>query len=64
MVTSTRTRTPDDTVTVLEAVGHHIVPLLTLEYKLAFGEGGDPSTQAAFSVREFLVSDQPSSPLP
>ena len=37
VVTSTRTRTPNDTVTVLKAVGHHIVPLLTLEYKLAFG---------------------------
>jgi len=56
-VISTRKRTPDGMV--LKTIDDHIVPLLTIEYKRAFGEGGcDPSTQASFSVREFLASDQ------
>jgi len=43
----------------LKSITPHRIPLITLEYKRAFGEGGcDPSTQAAFSVREFLSSKE------
>ena len=56
-VISVRNRTADGVV--LKEVGRYKAPLLTMEYKRAFGEGGcDPSTQASFSVREFLVSDK------
>lgn len=37
-------------------LGECTVPLVSIEYKHAFGEGGhDPSIQASYSVREFLV---------
>ena len=56
-VSSTGKRTPDGMV--LKVADNYVVPLLTVEYKRAFGEGGcDPSTQASFSVREFLASAQ------
>lgn len=43
----------------LKTIAGHWTPLITLEYKRAFGEGGcDPSTQAAFSVRNFLSSTE------
>ena len=43
----------------LKSVTAHRIPLITLEYRRAFGEGGrDPSTRAAFSVREFLSSKE------
>ena len=43
----------------LKSVAAHWIPLITLEYKRAFSEGGcDPSTQAALSVREFLSSKE------
>jgi len=56
-VTSAGEHTPDGMV--LKIAGSCVVPLLTVEYQRAFGEGGcDPSTQASFSVREFLASAQ------
>ena len=40
-------------------VGAYRIPLLCLEYKRALGEGGcDPSAQAAYSLREFLILDE------
>ena len=52
----TGNRAPDGVA--YKRLGVHITPLLCLEYKRALGEGGcDPSTQAAYSVREFLVKD-------
>jgi len=56
-VLPTGKNTPDGMV--LKEAGHHVVPLLTIGYQGAFDEEGyDPLTQASFSVREFLVSDQ------
>jgi hypothetical protein len=44
---------------VFKQLGECAAPLLCIEYQRAFGEGGrDPSIQAAYSVREFLVLDQ------
>ena len=38
-------------------LGENIVPFVWVEYECTFGEGGcDPSIQASYSVREFLVS--------
>jgi len=53
---STGTRTPDGVV--CKTLDTCLAPLLCFEYKRALGEGGcDPSTQAAYSLREFLVKD-------
>jgi len=50
------TRTPDGVV--YKTLDTCLAPLLCFEYKRALGEGGcDPSTQAAYSIREFLVKD-------
>ena len=55
-VISDGTRTPDGAV--YKMLDTCIAPLLCFEYKCALGEGGcDPSTQAAYSLREFLVKD-------
>lgn len=44
---------------VYKQVDEYYVPLVCIEYKRSFGEGGcDPSVQAAYSVREFLVLDK------
>ena len=51
------TRTPDGLV--FKKIGNSIVPLLCIEYKRIFGEGGcDPCIQASYSVREYLVLKQ------
>jgi len=53
---STGTHTPDGVV--YKTLDTCFAPLLCFEYKRAPGEGGcDPSTQAAYSLREFLVKD-------
>ena len=53
---STGNHAPDGVA--YKRLGVHITPLLCLEYKRALCEGGcDPSTQAAYSLREFLVKD-------
>ena len=50
-------RAPDGLVH--KRIGECYIPLLCVEYKRSVGEGGcDPSVQAAYSVREFLVLDQ------
>ena len=56
-VASTGTRSPDGMM--LKQLGEWSAPLVCIEYKRAFGEGGcDPSTQASYSAREFLISPQ------
>ena len=56
-VTSIGTSTPDGMM--LKQPDERAASLVCIEYKRAFGEGGyDPSTQASYSVREFLVSPQ------
>ena len=53
-VISTGSRTPDGMIS--KQLGDCIAPLVCTEYKRAFGEGGcDPSTQASYSIRGFLV---------
>lgn len=53
-VASRGSRMPDGLVS--KRVGHCRIPLVCVEYKRALGEGGcDPSVQAAYSIREFLV---------
>ena len=55
-IISTGKRVPDGVV--YKSLITRIAPLVCFEYKRALGEGGcDPSTQAAYSVREFLVKD-------
>ena len=55
-VSSTGTRAPDGMV--YKKLDVCLAPLLCFEYKRAFGgEGCDPSTLAAYSLREFLVED-------
>jgi len=44
---------------VYKLAGENKIPLVCVEYKRVFGEGScDPSVQAAYSVREFLVLDK------
>lgn len=44
---------------VVKQLGKSTVPLVCIEYKSAFGEGGcHPSAQAAYSTREFLVLNE------
>ena len=54
--TSTGKRIPDGVL--YKSFVTHIAPLICFEYKRTLGEGRcDPSTQAAYSAREFLVKD-------
>ena len=56
-LTSIGTSTPDGMM--LKQPDERAASLVCIEYKRAFGEGGyDPSTQASYSVREFLISPQ------
>lgn len=56
-VPSSGSRTPDGLV--YKMIRESRVPLVCIEYKRALGEGGcDPSVQAAYSVRDYLVLEK------